>query len=133
MERILVENRKTPLSNISTEPDPSTLTYIPTLKKHSEMETVRWDELISDEQWDTEARSDIGLEINRDRLSKDAVRRCDANPDKESRLIPLPDVGQAVPRTEASLAMILAKKNPKLKELRKFWTVFTRFWRPGHW
>ena len=48
------------------------------------METVRWDELISDEQWDTEARSSVELEISRDRLSKDAVRRINADPDKES-------------------------------------------------
>ena len=34
------------------------------------METIRWDELLSEEQWDTEARSDIELEINRGRLAK---------------------------------------------------------------
>ena len=38
---------KTPLSNISTEPDPNTLTYELILNKKLEMETVRWDELIS--------------------------------------------------------------------------------------
>ena len=92
------------------------------------METVRWDELFSDEQRDNEARSDIELEISRDRLSKDAVRRCDADPDKESRVFPHPDVGQAVPRTEASLTLKLAKKNPKVKDLRKTCTVFMRFW-----
>ena len=48
----------TPLNNISTEPDPSTLTYKPIYKKYLDMETVRWDELTSDEQWDTEARSE---------------------------------------------------------------------------
>ena len=30
------------------------------------METVRWDELISDEQWNNDARSDIDLETSRD-------------------------------------------------------------------
>ena len=49
----------TPLKNISTERDPSTLTYKPFYKKYLDMETVRWDEIISDEQWDTEARSEI--------------------------------------------------------------------------
>ena len=83
------------------------------------METVRWDDLISDEQWDTESRSDIELEILRDRLSKDAVRRCIVDPDKESRVIPHPDVGQGVPRTEASLTLILAKKKPKSKRSKK--------------
>ena len=77
------------------------------------METVRWDELISDEQWDTEARIDSKLEINRDQLSNDAVRRCNADPDKESRTVPHPDVGQAVPRIEASLTLKLARKTQK--------------------
>ena len=83
------------------------------------METVRLHELISDEQLDAEARSDIELEISRDRLSKDAARRCNADPDKDSRVIPHPDVGQAVPRTEASLALKLAKSKPKRKRSKK--------------
>ena len=73
------------------------------------METICWDKLISDEQWDTEARSDIELEISRYRLSKDAVQRCNADSDEESRVIPHPDVGQAVPRTQAILTFKLAK------------------------
>ena len=76
--------------------------------KNDQMYDVRWDELISDEQWDNEARSDIDLEISRDRLSKDAVQRCNASPNKESRVIPQPDIGQAVPRTEDSLTLKLA-------------------------
>ena len=83
------------------------------------METVRWDELISDEQSDSEARSAIDLEMSRDRLSKDAVRRCNKDPIKESRVIPHPDVGRAVPRTEASLTLMLAKKKPKNKRSKK--------------
>ena len=82
------------------------------------METVRWDELISEEQWDIEARV-IEIEISRIRLSNDAVRRCNADPDKELRVIPYPDVGQAVPRTEASLSLKLAKNKPKSKTSKK--------------
>ena len=55
----------TPLCNISTEPDPNTLTYKTILNKDLDMETVRWDELITDEQWDKEAQSDIELEKTR--------------------------------------------------------------------
>ena len=83
------------------------------------MKTVRWDELISDEQWDNDARSDIDLEMSGNRLSKDAVNRCNADPNKESRVIPHPDVGQAVPRTEASLILELAKKRSKIKRSKK--------------
>ena len=90
----------TPSSNISTEPDPSSLRYKRIFNKYLDMETVRWEELISEYNWDTEARSEIELEQNKDRLSKDAVRRSNADPDKESRVITHPDVGLAVPRTE---------------------------------
>ena len=83
------------------------------------METIRWDELISEEQWDNDARSDIDLEMGRYRLSKDAVQRCNADPNKESRVIPHPDVGQAVPRTEASPTLKLAKEKPKSKRSKK--------------
>ena len=110
--------RNTPLSNISSEPDPRTLTYTPILKKYLDMETVRWDELISDEQWDNDARSDIDLEKSRDRLSKDAVS-CNEDPNKESRVITHQDVGQAVPTTEASLTLQLAMKKSKNKPAKK--------------
>ena len=59
------------------------------------------------------------MEQNKDRLSKDAARRKNADPDKESRIIPRPDVGLAVPRTETSLSVKLAEKNPRTKRSRK--------------
>ena len=54
----------TPLSNISTKTDPSSLTSKIFLKI---LETVRWEELISDRNWDNEERSDTELELKRDR------------------------------------------------------------------
>ena len=80
-----------------------------------DMETVRWEELISEDHWDKEKRSDTELEANRDRLSENAVQRSNADPNKESRVIPHPDFRFAVPRTEASLTVKLAKKKPKSK------------------
>ena len=68
-----------------------------------DMETVRWEDLISEKNWNVEARSDIELKLNRDKLSKDAIRRSNADPDRESRVIPHPDVVMAVPRTETFL------------------------------
>ena len=85
----------------------------------TDMETVRWGELIPDENWDNEGRSDTELELNRDRLSKDATKRKNEDPNKESRVIPHPDVGQSVPRTEASLEIKLAKKGPRTKRSKK--------------
>ena len=87
----------TPLSNISTELDPSSLTYKRILNKCSDVETVRWEELISEDNIDTEARSDIELEQIRDRFSKDAVRQSNADPEKKFCVTPHPDVGMAVP------------------------------------
>ena len=83
------------------------------------MQTVRWDELISDEQWDNGARSDIDLQKSRDRLSKDAVRRCNKGLHIESRVITHPDVGQAVPRTGASPTLKLTTKKPKKMRSKK--------------
>ena len=83
------------------------------------METVRIDELISDEQCKNDARSDIDLEKSREQLSKDTVRRCNVDPNKESRVITHPDVGQALPKTEASLTLKLAKKKPENKRSKK--------------
>ena len=57
----------TPLSNISTEPDTSSLTYKNILNKYLDLETVRWEELISEENWDNGEKNDTELELNRDR------------------------------------------------------------------
>ena len=83
-----------------------------------DLETVRWEELISEENWDVEA-SDRELEHNRDKLTEDAARRKSADPEKESRLIAHPDVGLPVPRTETSLSVKLTKKKPKTKRSKK--------------
>ena len=96
------------------------------------METVRWEELISEDNWETEARSDIELKQSKDRLSKDAVQRSKADPDKESHVIPHPDVGVAGPRTEASLTVKLAKKKTKSKRSKKSLDGLTSFWRLNH-
>ena len=68
--------RKTnsPLGNILTEPDPNSLTYERILNKYLDLETVRSEELISEENWDVDARSDTELEHNRDKMSKNGAR-----------------------------------------------------------
>ena len=83
------------------------------------METVRWEELFSEENRDNEERSDTELEMNRDRLSKDAAKRKNEDPNKESRVILHPEVGLSVARTEASLEIKLAKKRPRMKRSKK--------------
>ena len=109
----------TPLSNISTEPDPNSLTHKRILNNYLDLETVRWEELISEENWDVDPRSNTEMEHNRDKLSKDATRRKNANPEKESRWITHPDDGLPVLRTETSLSVKLAKKKPRTKRSKK--------------
>ena len=109
----------TPLSNKTTKPDPKSLIYKNILNKYLDLETVQWDELIADENWNNDVRSDTETETNKDRLSKDATKRRNEDPNKESRTIPHPDVGQSVPRTEASLEVKLAKKRPRTKRSKK--------------
>ena len=57
--------------------------------------------------------------MNKNKLGKDATKRQKEDPNKESRLISHPDVGQPVPRTEASLEVKLAKKRPRTKRSKK--------------
>ena len=92
-EAVFGKKANTPLSNIWTKPDSNSLTYKRILNKYLVLETVRWEELISEENWDVDARSDTELEHNRDKLSKDATRRKNADPEKESRVPSHPDVG----------------------------------------
>ena len=116
----------TPLINISTKPDPSSLTYKNILNKYLDLGTVRWEELICEENWDNEERSDIELELNRDILSKDAAKRKNEDTNKKSRVIPHPEVGLSVPRTEASLETKLAKRDHERNAPRKAWTVYMK-------
>ena len=83
------------------------------------METVRWDELIADENWMNDGRSDTEIETIKDRLGKEATKRKNGDPNKESRIIPHSDVRQSVQRTEASLEVKLAKKRPRTKRSKK--------------
>ena len=64
----------TPLNNVTTKLDPKSLTYKKILNKYLDLETVRWEQLISDENCDNEGRSDTEVELNKDRLSKDATK-----------------------------------------------------------
>ena len=83
------------------------------------METVRWDQLITDENWNNDERRDIKIEVNKDKLGKEAMKRQKEDANKESRLISHPDVGQSIPRTEISLEVKLAKKRPRTKRSKK--------------
>ena len=65
----------TPLSNITTKPDPQSLSYKNILNKYLDLETVRWGELITDDNWINEERSYIEIEVNKNKQGKDATKR----------------------------------------------------------
>ena len=109
----------TPLSIISTKPDPTCLTYKNILNKYLDLETVRWEELITEENWDNEEKSDIEFDPNKEKLSRDAVKRKNEDPDKEPRVISYPDIGLLVPRTEASLTENSPKRDHEQNDQRK--------------
>ena len=69
----------TPLSIVRTKPDPKSLTYKKISNKYLDLETVRWEELISD---DNEGRSDTEIELNKDILSKDLTKRKKRGPEQ---------------------------------------------------
>ena len=96
-EAHLGENNNTPLSKNATEPDPNALKYKPIFNKIIDMKTLRWGELISDELWDDDRRSDVEFEKQRHKISKDARLRCNEDQDKKSRTRSHPDVGLLVP------------------------------------
>ena len=75
----------TPLSNITFKPDPKSLTYKNILNKYLVLETVRWDELITDDNWNNDERSNIEIEVNKNKLGKEAMKRQKEDPNKESR------------------------------------------------
>ena len=83
-----------------------------------DLETVRWDQLITDENWNNDERSDIEMEVNKDKLGK-GDEKTKGGPKQKLRLISHPDVGQSIPRTESSLEVKLAKNRPRTKRSKK--------------
>ena len=59
------------------------------------------------------------------------MKRKKEDPNKESRLISHPDVGQSIPRTEASLEVKLAEKRPRTKRSKKSLDGFYDVLAPG--
>ena len=59
----------TPLSKISTDSNPNTLTYEPILNKYFDPETIRWGELFSKYRLENGNRSDDEIERKRSTLS----------------------------------------------------------------
>ena len=114
----------TPLSNISTTPKLSNLSYENILHHYLDADTVPVEDYLDDNGWVTGDRSDILIEEAMQRAQVDAGRRYNGEHNKSvSRFILHPKLNNPIPRSEQSLDLKLARKVTKRskRDLRGLW------------
>ena len=113
-----------PLSNISTTPKSSNLSYENILRHYLDADTVPVEDYLDDNGWVTGDRSDILIEEAMQRAQVDAGRRYNGEHNKSvSRFILHPKLNNPIPRSEQSLDLKLARKVTKRSksDLRGLW------------
>ena len=113
----------TPLSNISTAPKSSNLSYEDILHHYLDADTVPVEDYLDENGWVTGDRSDILIEEAMQKAQMDA-RRYNGDHNKSiSRFIVHPILNNPIPRTEQSLDLKLARKVTKRskRDLRGLW------------
>ena len=94
----------TPLSNISTIPKSSNLSYENILHHYLDPDTVPVEDYLDDNGWVTGDRSDILIEEAMQKAQVDAGRRYNGDKNKSiSRFIMHPKLNKLIPRSERSL------------------------------
>ena len=114
----------TPLSNISTTPKSSNLSYENILHHYLDADTVPVEDYLDENGWVTGDRSDILIDEAMQRAQVDAGRRYNGDHNKSvSRFILHPKLNNPIPRTEQSLDLKLARKVTKRskRDLRGLW------------
>ena len=114
----------TPLSNISTTPKSSNLSYENILHHYLDADTVPVNDYLEENGWVTGDRSDILVDEAMQRAQVDAGRRYNGDHNKSvSRFILHPKLNNPIPRTEQSLDLKLARKVTKRskRDLRGLW------------
>ena len=114
----------TPLSNISTVPKSSNLSYENILHHYLDADTVPVEDYLDENGWVTGDRSDILIEEAMQKAQVDAGRRYNGDHNKSiSRFIVHPKLNNPIPRTEQSLDLKLARKVTKRskRDLRGLW------------
>ena len=105
---------KTPLSNISTIPKSSNLSYESILHHYLNADTVPVEDYLDDNGFVSGDRSDILIEEAMQKAQVDAGRRCNGEHNKSvSRFIMHPKLNNPIPRSEKSLDLKLARKVTK--------------------
>ena len=104
----------TPLSNISTVPKSSNLSYEDIFHHYLDADTVPVEDHLDENGWVTGDRSDILIEEAMQKAQVDAGRRYNGDRNKSiSRFIVHPKLNNPIPRTEKSLDLKLARKVTK--------------------
>ena len=114
----------TPLSNISTIPKSSNLSYENILHHYLDADTVPVEGFLDDNGWVTGDRSNILIEVAMQKAQVDAGRRCIGDKNKlVSRFIIHPKLNNPLPRTVKSVDIKLAHKVSKRskRDLRALW------------
>ena len=114
----------TPLSNISTIPKSSNLSYENILHHYLDADTVPVEDYLDENGWVTGDRSDILIEEAMQKAQVDAGRRYNGDHNKSiSRFIMHPKLNNPIARTEQSLDLKLARKVTKRskRDLRGLW------------
>ena len=114
----------TPLSNISTIPKSSNLSYESIIHHCLDADTVPVEDYLDDNGWVSGDRSDILIEEAMQKAQVHARRRCNGEHNKSvSRFIIHPKLNNPIPRSEKSLDLNLARKVTKRskRDLRSLW------------
>ena len=115
---------KTPLSNTSTVPKSSNLSYEDILHHYLDADTVPVDDYLDKNGWVTGDRKDILIEEAMQKAQVDAGRCYNGDHNKSiPRFIVHPKLNNPIPRTEQSLDLKLARKVTKRskRDLRRLW------------
>ena len=116
----------TPLSNISTSPKSTNLSYENILHHYLDADTVPVEVYLDDNGWVSGDRSDLLIEEAMQKAQVDAGRRyIGAHNKSVSRFIIHPKLNNPIPRSEKSLDLKLARKVAKRskRDLRGLWEI----------
>ena len=108
----------TPLSNISTQPKSSDLSYEKILNHYLDEETVTPNELLPEEHWGN-IRSDDEVERNMCKATKDATNRERQARDTESRFLRTTHAHRPLPLKEHTVQLNIARKKHLHKRSKK--------------
>ena len=108
----------TPLSNISTQPKSSNLSYEKILNHYLDEETVTPNELLPEDHWGN-SRSDGEIERNMCKATKDATTRERLATDNESRFLRTTKAHRPLPLKEHAVQLNIARKKHLHKRSKK--------------